>query len=440
MKIAGLTSAGLVLLALIMVIPSPALATNGMYLAGYGAEAQGRGGANIAVADRALGLQSNPAGIAQLMGNHLSVDFQFLMPKLSYYGDPLGNSIDAENQTFIMPSISYVRGGKDSRWTWGVGLLSQGGMGAHFKGYVTPFGSVDETYSQVRFLTLNPTVAYNVTPDLSLGLSLNVGYSDVRFRFYPETSVYVPPGTPNWPPEGFAFFGANLSTAAQAFNYSARLGLMWRVNEMWQIGAIYQSETKGDFEDGTLYLDMSSIGLGKVGYDAAVDGFTWPEQYGIGVQFRPGEKWVLALDVKRYNWSKAIEVITVEGKNPDTDFAPADEVQMPFVFKWEDQTVWALGLEYRLSPALTLRGGYNHGDSPVPDETLNPLFPATVEDHASAGLSYTWKGNTLNFALERGFENTQTNNNPDPNVNPFGPGATVSHSQWTLAIGYSLAF
>jgi len=440
MNIARLTGAGLVLLALLLVVPTPALATNGMYLAGYGAESQGRGGTNIAIADRALGLQSNPAGIAQLMGNHLSVDLQFLMPKLSYYGDPLGNSIDAENQTFVMPSISYVRGGKDSKWTWGIGLLSQGGMGAHFKGYSTPSGSVDETYSQVRFLTVNPTVAFNVTPDFSLGLSVNLGYSDVRFRFYPETSVYVPPNTPGWPPEGFAFFGANLSTAAQAFNYSARLGLMWHINEKWQIGAIYQSETKGAFEDGKLYLDMSSLGMGKVGYDAMVDGFTWPEQYGIGVQFRPAEKWVLAFDLKRYNWSKAIEVITVEGKNPDNENAPASEVEMPFVFNWDDQTVWALGLEYRLNPAITLRGGYNHGDSPVPDETLNPLFPATVEDHATLGLGYTWKGNTLNFAIERGFENTQTNPSTDPNLNPFGPGATVSHSQWTFAVGYSLAF
>jgi long-subunit fatty acid transport protein len=88
---------------------TPALATNGMYLAGYGAEAAGRGGANIAIADRALGLQSNPAGIAQLQGNHLSVDLQFLAPELHYNG-PYGD-IDGEDRVFAMPSISYVRGG-----------------------------------------------------------------------------------------------------------------------------------------------------------------------------------------------------------------------------------------------------------------------------------------------------------------------------------------
>ena len=117
--------------------PPPAWATNGMYLAGYGAEASGRGGANIAIADRALGLQSNPAGITQLQGNHFSVDIQVLMPDLDY-SDPFGNSIEGENRMFPMPSISYVRGGMGSKWTWGIGLFSQGGMGATFEGYNYP--------------------------------------------------------------------------------------------------------------------------------------------------------------------------------------------------------------------------------------------------------------------------------------------------------------
>jgi long-subunit fatty acid transport protein len=82
------------LLAAVLAIPSAAMATNGMYLAGYGTEANGRGGTDIAIADRALGLQSNPAGIAQLMGNHFTVDLQILMPDLDYGGDFFGNNLE----------------------------------------------------------------------------------------------------------------------------------------------------------------------------------------------------------------------------------------------------------------------------------------------------------------------------------------------------------
>ena len=38
-------------------------ATNGLYLTGYGPEELGRGGANLAVSDRSLGLNSNPVKI-----------------------------------------------------------------------------------------------------------------------------------------------------------------------------------------------------------------------------------------------------------------------------------------------------------------------------------------------------------------------------------------
>ena len=419
------------LLAAVLAIPSAAMATNGMYLAGYGTEANGRGGTDIAIADRALGLQSNPAGIAQLMGNHFTVDLQILMPDLDYGGDFFGNNLEGENNQFFMPTFSYVRGGKETKWTWGIGMVSQGGMGAEFRGYNTPFGTTDNSFSEVRFATLTPAVAYSITPDLSVGLTAKLGYSDVAFKFWPNTSSAGGPGNP--------FFGADMEDPAAAFNYAFRLGLMWRATPKWQFGFVYQNKTEGDYENGTLVLDQSSIGLGKVSYDATVDNFTWPEELGFGVQFRPTPKWMIALDVKEYKWSDAITLIEVTGTNPSDANAPP-EVVMPFNFQWKDQTVAMLGLEYRLGETYTFRGGFNHGASPVPDETLNPLFPATLEDHLTFGLGYNWgAGNTFNFAIERAFEATQTNSNTNPQLDPFA-GSTISHSQWTVSLGYSKAF
>ncbi|MGB5343189.1 MAG: hypothetical protein WBP67_13970, partial [Thermoanaerobaculia bacterium] len=74
------------------------------------------------------------------------------------------------------------------------------------------------------------------------------------------------------------------------------------------------------------------------------------------------------------------------------------------------------------------------------DDTLNPLFPANVEDHLSFGFSYLAGSITYEFGIERAFNVSQTNNNPDPQVNPFGPGTTVEHSQWTAAFGVSWAW
>ena len=42
-------------------------------------------------------------------------------------------------------------------------------MGATFQNLRTPFGTRDETYSEVRFGTLTPTVAYAINPDMAVG-------------------------------------------------------------------------------------------------------------------------------------------------------------------------------------------------------------------------------------------------------------------------------
>jgi long-chain fatty acid transport protein len=431
--------------ALALAAASPALATNTMYLAGYGTEAAGRAGAGIAVADRALGLQFNPAGIAQLQGNHYSVDLQILLPKLhlsNYQGSPIQNEVDAKNRKFYMPSVAYVRGSKDSPWAYGIGLVSQGGMGATFKNQNTAFGTRDETFTQVRFASLTPCVAYAVNKDLSFGLSANVGWSDLEYRFWPQSSAVV-----NFPPDAdpandTPFPGQNMTQAVSSFSYSFRAGAMWRVHPKVQLGATYQTKTQSDYDGGKLVANFSALGLGDIAYDAEIDGFTWPEQYGVGIQLRPAERFVLAFDIKRYLWSDAIDVITVKASNPNLPGLPPPltNLAFPFQFNWKDQTVYALGGEWRASDAITLRAGYNYAKSAVPDDTLSPLFPAIPEKHLAAGLGWNVGAGTFNFALERAFEKSQTNNNTNPFVNPFGPGARVDHSQWTIAVGYSRAF
>nr|MCH9740751.1 hypothetical protein [Campylobacterota bacterium] len=75
-------------------------------------------------------------------------------------------------------------------------------------------------------------------------------------------------------------------------------------------------------------------------------------------------------------------------------------------FGWEDQDVFALGLAYQMD-SLTLRGGYNHSDSPLGDGNFEGAtvsgvpfpassiaffnvmgFPAISGKHFTVGLGY----------------------------------------------------
>ena len=87
-------------------------------------------------------------------------------------------------------------------------------MGATFQGYdysafSPPFPPVviDETFSEVRFASVNPSFAYRFNDSVSLGFSAILGYSDLKFRFWPGTSTNS--GTPMNPMDDF--YGLDLS-------------------------------------------------------------------------------------------------------------------------------------------------------------------------------------------------------------------------------------
>jgi long-chain fatty acid transport protein len=418
------------LLPVLLAVAGPAGATNGMFLTAYGAETAGRAGANIAISDRSLALNFNPAGLGQLQGGHYTANLSLLSPSLGFENG-LNSSTDGEDRLFPLPAFAYVRGGRETPWTWGVGFVAQGGMGATFENLNTPFGGRDETFSEVRFATLTPTVSYSFSEDMAVGASLNVGFADASFRFFPQTSFFNAQDPNN------SFFGVDLHRAEGA-QASLRLGWWWRPDPRLSLGAIYQTETHSRFEDGDLTVNFNSHPLlgRKVRYSADVEGFTFAAQAGVGLAWRPTADWVVAFDVKRYFWDDAINTIRVKASDPSVQGAPPT-LELPFVFDWQDQWVYALGADYRLTHRLTLRAGYNHGENPVPSATLTPLFPATVERHATVGFGWLAGNRVYDFAIERAFNKHQINGNTNPQVNPFGPGACVDHQQWTMAIGVS---
>lgn len=422
-------------LAALAAVPTAALATNGMYLVGYGPETVARGGANLAIADRTLALNFNPAGIAQLQGNHLSASLSVLAPSLTF-GNMVNDTTDAETAYFPLPAVAYVRAGNDTPWAWGIGLVAQGGMGAELRDLNTFFGTRDDTFSEVRYATITPTVAYSINEDMAVGATLNVGWADAAFKFFPHTSFFNTQDPAN------SFFGVDLDKAAGGLQTSARVGWWWRPRPRFSVGAIYQTKTNSTFDGGEMVVNFDAHPfLGRrVRYTSTeIDGFTFAAQAGVGVAFRPNDRWVLAVDVKRYFWDDAIDTITVTARDPEVTGAPS-EVVLPFVFNWQDQWVLAIGGDYRWSDRLTLRAGYNYGENPVPDVTLTPLFPATTEHHVTFGFGWLAGNRLFELGVERAFNSDQTNNNLDPRVNPFGPGARVEHQQWTVSLGVSWAW
>ncbi len=403
----------LMMMALAMVtLPGAALATNGMNMISYGGQEAGMAGASLAVSDNAMAMNNNPAGLAQVKGKELIVGLSLLMPKLSH-SDSMNGKVDGETAYFPLPTLAYAQRLGGSGFVLGLGVFAQGGMGADFKNLRTAFGTVDETYTNVRYVKLAPTLAYQVNDQFSLGLALNLGYADMEMRFFPNTMV------------AGVFAGMQLGRV-YSFGYGAKLGAMYKPNDMISLGITYTTKTAMTFEHGNIEF----AGMGS--FEAKVEGFNWPSSIGFGVALRPTSRLLIAFDVTYMQWSKAVDQVVIVTN------APAPMNRVVFDMGWEDQWVFAIGAAYQVTDKLTLRAGYNYGKNPVPAENLSPLFPAIVEHHITLGLGYQFSPTVkLDVAFEHAFDNSVTYDNPNA---PFGPGAQESHSQNTIHMFLTFSF
>lgn len=219
-------------------------------------------------------------------------------------------------------------------------------------------------------------------------------------------------------------------TGLKSFGFAGRVGAQVKVGPMVRLGATYTSESTIKLDGGNAKLNFGQM---KVNYDAELQDFTWPQEAEAGIAVTPAKGLTVAFDVKWINWSAAIDKPVLKIANPDQAVGMTSR-DITFDMAWEDQWVYAIGVEYVFNPMHTLRAGYNYGKSPVPDANLSPLFPATVEQHVTLGYGLTLGQWGVNLAYEYAFENTQVNNNSDQQVNMFGPGLEVSHSQNTVSL------
>ena len=112
-------------------------------------------------------------------------------------------------------------------------------------------------------------------------------------------------------------------------------------------------------------------------------------------------------------------------------------------FGWRDQTVYKLGMDYKWSSTLTVRGGLNYGKSPVQkDQVLfNMLAPATTEKHITFGYTQALdKDSDFTFTFMHAFKKTISGPTMFPVAGTQGDNAALTMAQTSLSFAYGLKF
>lgn len=389
-------------------LPLTSYATNGDNLIGVGPVSRAMGGVGIAAPQDTISATfSNPAAMnVSPFCPQSQFDFAttFFAPKVDAkvtFANNTPLSAESDKKVYMVPAFGISTPINNNMR---IGLAAYGitGLGVDYRDTsIENTGAVNST--QLMILKFAPTIAYQINEKLSIGFAAHIVNS----------SLDLDNGT------------------SSNYGIGGQLGAIYQLSDTIALGATYQSPVNAEHQN---VYDLNG--------DGDMDAFTLeaPQSFGLGLAFSPSDRLLIEIDTKWLNWSNA------EGYD-DLD--------------WDDQYVIAIGGQFKATPSITLRFGYNYAENQINEhnnfdgssvvriqgkdvnrygyETLRIIgFPAIVEHHVTFGLGYEiTKSLSLNLGYMHAFETTVKSNGTLPDgTTPVELESNLSEN----AIDFSLAW
>jgi long-chain fatty acid transport protein len=235
-------------------------------------------------------------------------------------------------------------------------------------------GSPIAVTSKVFTANVNPTLAYKLTPGLTVGVGLQVEYLKIRLNHGSFTSPLPVPGP----------LVAARRFEADDWGVGGTAGLLWQPLPGTSIGVGYRSAVSFDVEGGFRRgASVSPAGLQRPVSTEAEAGITLPEQVTFSFRQAVSPSWAVLGTVEWKNWSRLGNVTAASADCPGG-------VCEVLNLNYRDGWLFALGAEHAYSSELLLRGGVAYEISPIKDETRDILLPDSNRVFLSAGASYKY--------------------------------------------------
>jgi len=349
-------------------------ALNEQSISGMGTSFAGRSSS----ADDATTLFGNPAGMSRLKREEVSFGMAAIHAKTDIKdtsGFPGNGSNDGDMVPTTAVPMGYYVQPIDDKWAVGVGVYVPFGLMTDYEGGFA--GRYHGDYSEVRVITVQPTVSYRFNEKLSIGFGPTINRIDGKLE------SAVPP-----------IMGASDSRVkiegddtALGFN----VGVLYEFTPHTRAGITYRSKVDYTLE-GDTKVTGSDLALGPLGanaygkYDASLDLET-PESIDVSVTHELNDQWTLYAGAMLTRWSR-LESIVVENEGLAPGRASASFGTIEEEQDWHDTWSYALGAAYKLNKQWTLRTGLAFDQSPTNNTHRSPRIPTGDRTAVSFGLAW----------------------------------------------------
>lgn len=360
----------------------------------------------------------NPAGLGALPGNRLSIGATLIGAQGGYTDDILGQRTDLDNPLIPVPNF-YFTHALNPQLTVGIGAYAPYGLETKWPTENFP-GRFLGYNTAIRSIYIQPTVGYQVSPKLKLGIGVAYITSHLELHQRTDLSTQVVPaslgaliGLPAGTrfsalgiPTGTDFADATLDASGSGF--AVNFGAIIQLSDRVSIGGHWLTRRTIDYAGDASFTPVSTglvlpvnlgtcpgptcipagtpvdalLGAQFAPGGALADGnvktaITMPPQGTIGFNYRATDNLTVMADYQYvvWGWFSSILVDFENPGTPDLTLSPSSKDTHGFRF----------GTEYRFSPKVQLRGGYLYHTAASPPQFVTPLLPESARNEFTIG-------------------------------------------------------
>lgn len=231
--------------------------------------------------------------------------------------------------------------------------------------------------SDFRVMDFAPAAAYRFDERWSVGLALVARRAEATLSnavdFGAIGAAMAVPGSVPGAADGFA------EVKGHDWGYGFRVGVLFEPAKTLRLGFGYQSKVDHTLTGDVRYENVPAA-LGGVFKNAPVTaGVSLPEMASLGLDWELTPDLSLQAEAAWTKWSRFQEL--------RMDFASSQPDSVTEE-KWKDSTFVALGANYRLGSAWTLRAGLARDTTPEAEAYRTPRIPDADRTWVSAGIGY----------------------------------------------------
>ncbi|WP_223455929.1 MULTISPECIES: OmpP1/FadL family transporter [unclassified Pseudomonas] len=347
-------------------------AVNEQSISGMGTGFAGRSSS----ADDASTIFGNPAGMSrikreQVTGGVAMIDAHTDISHAS--SRPNSGSNDGDMVPLIAVPMGYYVKPIDDKWAFGVGVYAPFGLVTDYENGFA--GRYFGSKSEVKIITLQPTVSYAFNDKVSIGFGPTINRIDGTLESNLSITQAAPDGK------------VKITGDDTALGYN--IGVLVQATDSTRVGLTYHSKVKYTL-DGNTKVNYNVLGL--IGqnpnqkYDASLD-LTTPESVDFSVTHQLDDKWTLYAGSTWTRWSR-LQDITVENKGVPAvlngQFGTITEEQ-----NWHDTWAHAIGASYQLNKQWVLRTGLSVDQAPTNNVNRSPRIPTGDRKIFSVGAGWS---------------------------------------------------